>query len=152
MIKEVKGNLLDLFDEGKFDVIIHGCNCMKLMGSGIAAQIKERYPIAYSVDCADTRKPINRLGDFTIATVIGESMQTIINLYSQFLPGRALDYEALILGLRKIKNIYETNKNYRIGLPQIGCGIAGGDWNRVKKIIEQELEGLDITIVYYEAK
>jgi O-acetyl-ADP-ribose deacetylase (regulator of RNase III) len=38
----------------------------------------------------------------------------------------------------------------RIGLPQIGAGLAGGDWNIISKIIEDELKGEDVTIVIYE--
>jgi hypothetical protein len=42
----------------------------------------------------------------------------------------ALDYEALTLCMRKINYTF-TGKH--IGLPMIGCGLAGGDWNIVKK-------------------
>lgn len=33
-------------------------------------------------------------------------------------------------------------KNFTIGFPDhIGCGLGGGDWNIVKKIIEEEFAG-----------
>ena len=49
--------------------------------------------------------------------------------------------------LRKINHFYRGKK---IGLPLIGCGIAGGDWNMVRAIIQQELKDCDVTVVIYK--
>jgi glycine/serine hydroxymethyltransferase len=39
----------------------------------------------------------------------------------------------------------------RIGLPYvIGCGLAGGDWNHIKTIIQNELKDCDVTIVIFK--
>ena len=40
-MKEVAGDLIQLAYDGKFDVIVHGCNCECMMGGGIAKQIVE---------------------------------------------------------------------------------------------------------------
>ena len=50
--------------------------------------------------------------------------------------------------MRKINHNY---RNKRIGLPLIGAGLAGGDWNRIKKIIEKELCDMDVTIVHFKS-
>ena len=50
MIKFVTGDLLDKAENGDYDIIVHGCNCFCVMGSGIAAQIRERYPEAAEID------------------------------------------------------------------------------------------------------
>jgi O-acetyl-ADP-ribose deacetylase (regulator of RNase III) len=60
---------------------------------------------------------------------------------------RPLDYEALTLCLRKINKIFSGKK---IGLPQIGSGLAGGNWNRIQSIIQQELRDCDVTVVIYK--
>ena len=31
-MKTIKGNLITMAKEGKFDVIVHGCNCYHVMG------------------------------------------------------------------------------------------------------------------------
>lgn len=144
--QEIDGNLLDLFDENKFDIIVHGCNCQKMMGAGIALQIKKRYPEVYETDRNDDRSSIDRLGNI-LPTLIIPGFNLIINLYSQYNLGNNLDYEALTLGLRKLNHKYCGMK---IGLPQIGCGIAGGNWNKVKKIIKKELKDCIVTIVNYK--
>ena len=147
---EVEGNLIDLAFEGRFDLIAHGCNCHKIMGAGIAREIKKRIPQAYQADLIDGRFSIMKLGCFTSATIVLEdelcSSLTVLNLYTQYNPGANLDYEALTLCLRKVNMMY---KNCHIGLPYIGAGIAGGDWNRILLIIKEELKDMKVTIVKY---
>ena len=58
-----------------------------------------------------------------------------------------LDYDALRLCLRKINFQF---KGLRIGLPKIGAGRAGGDYEKIKQIIIEELVDMDITIVIKE--
>jgi len=58
-----------------------------------------------------------------------------------------LDYNALTLCLRKINHKFSGHK---IGLPKIGAGLAGGDWDIIKTIIERELKDMDVTIVYFK--
>jgi O-acetyl-ADP-ribose deacetylase (regulator of RNase III) len=55
-----------------------------------------------------------------------------------------LDYEALALCLRKINHSF---KGLRVGLPKIGCGLAGGNWGKVKSLIQSELKDCDVTVV-----
>ena len=79
---------------------------------------------------------------------------TIVNAYTQYGFGRnhsngtqiPLDYEALTLCMRKINHNF---KGKHIGLPQIGCGLAGGDWLRVKSIIQTELKDCNVTVVIF---
>lgn len=39
IVKIINGDIFSAFDKGKFDIIGHGCNCMNLMGAGIADKI-----------------------------------------------------------------------------------------------------------------
>ena len=41
-------------------------------------------------------------------------------------------------------------KGKHIGLPKIGAGLAGGDWERIKGIIQKELKDCEVTIVIYD--
>jgi hypothetical protein len=74
----------------------------------------------------------------------------VVNSYTQYNYGtdsRPLDYDALALCLRKINF---TFKGKHIGLPQIGAGLAGGNWNRIQSIIQQELRDCKVTVVIYK--
>lgn len=147
MYKEIKGDLIAMAKEGKFDIIAHGANCFKTMGAGIAYQIAREFPLAYQADKIDVRMTRQRLGDLTYTV---DTNPVVVNLYTQYNAGPNLDYCALELSLRKMTLIF--NKNLKIGLPMIGAGIAGGDWEKIKEIIQRVLSDYDVTVVIYEPK
>ena len=154
--KEVKGDLIELAKQGEFDVITHGCNCFCNMGAGIAPQMAK----AFGCDTFDLEESglgdMKKLGNIDFDWVYNYDLW-VVNSYTQYRYGRnhkdgvkkPLDYEALILCLRKINKEFEGLK---IGLPKIGCGLAGGDWKRVKEIIKTELCDCDVTVVIYNKK
>lgn len=74
----------------------------------------------------------------------------IVNCYTQYGYGNPkgdLDYEALTLCMRKINSRFA---GMHIGLPQIGAGLAKGNWEKIKNIIQRELKDMNITVVIYE--
>ena len=58
-----------------------------------------------------------------------------------------LDYEALTLCLRKMNHVFRYK---RIGLPLIGGGLAGGDPEIIKDIMQKELCDCDVTLVLFD--
>lgn len=150
MIKEIKGNLLTLSKEGRFDMIGHGCNTQKNMGGGIALSLKNMYPKAYEVDKATNAV----MGEYSICRDYEECI--ILNIYSQYYPGGKNNFgidskENRYLALNKaFKSINKEFKGKHIGLPLIGAGLAGLEWNKVKEIIGNNLTDMDVTIVHFE--
>ena len=168
--KVAKGCLISMALSGEFDVIVHGVNCFCTQKSGLAPQMVK----AFGTDKFSKEQPllkgdINKLGDIEykyydlengkaipIPIFVYQSKYdlTVINAYTQFNYGKnhsdgvdkPLDYEALTLCMRKINRIFAGKK---IGMPKIGCGLAGGDWNTVEKIIKTELKNCNVTIVDY---
>ena len=57
-----------------------------------------------------------------------------------------LDYDALKSALIEMKNKFSGK---RIGMPMIGSGLAGGDWNVIEKIIQDVFVGEYVTIIRY---
>lgn len=151
-MKIIKGDLIKLAKESRFNVIAHGCNCISKQKSGIAAQMAKHFGTdKFPKEIYWEDQYVNKLGCIDAKTINGT---IIINCYTQYLPGKAgpgytipLDYDALRMCMRKINYIYE---GLDIGLPKIGCGLAGGDWNKVKEIIDEELSSMNVTIVEYE--
>jgi O-acetyl-ADP-ribose deacetylase (regulator of RNase III) len=146
----IKGDLIKLAIEGQFDVIIHGCNCFCTMGAGIAKAIKSEFPEAYQVDLKSGYGNREKLGSYSSVTVNKNGREiTVINAYTQFhWRGRGIkvDYDAL-------KSVFQlVKKNYagkRIGYPLIGAGLAGGDWNVISQIVDNELENENHALVQY---
>jgi O-acetyl-ADP-ribose deacetylase (regulator of RNase III) len=79
----------------------------------------------------------------------------VVNSYTQYNYGanhkdgvaKPIDYEALTMCMRKIN---KTFAGKHIGLPKIGAGLAGGDWNRIKTIIQTELKDMQVSVVIYK--
>jgi len=150
-MKTVQGDLIQMALDGKFDVMIHGCNCQCAMGKGIAKSIKETFPAAYEADCNLTEKgDRGKLGSFSHVTIpLDNGTVTVVNGYTQFHwkgPEGKADYEAIRNVMRGVK---EKFAGQRIGYPKIGAGLAGGDWEVISAIIDEELAGEDHTLVEY---
>lgn len=179
--KEINGDLIELALNAEFDVIVHGCNCQNVMGLGIAPQMAKAFGCdRFPLEDASFKGDINKLGQIDYekvgvwkGIVLNNYREDahwlhVVNAYTQYRYGRGLqlDYEALILCLRKINHIFKGRK---IGLPQIGCGLAGGkfffedlseseyddylcnpnEYKFVKDIILRELKDCDVTVVIY---
>ena len=147
-LKIVKGNLLDMADEGYFDIIIHGCNCFHIMGGGIARQIAKRWPGAYQADLQTEYGSEGKLGTWSSYGL--ENGCVIINGYTQFELSSGQDvfeYEAFRHLLKALLMNYPLAKRY--GLPWVGCGLAGGNKELISAIIEEELSD-KATIVEFE--
>lgn len=161
MYKEINGDLIELAKNGEFDAIAHGCNCFCTMGAGIAPKMAEAFGCdQFKAEHVALKGNINKLGTIDCKFYEGFNLNSeygldVINAYTQYHYGKnhidgvssPVDYEAITLCMRKINHIF---KGKHVGLPKIGCGLAGGDWNIVKSIIQKELKDCDVTIVIYE--
>ena len=143
----VKGNLL----EAPENILVHQTNCMGVMGSGIAKQVKEKYPEVLNgyYNYCKTNTVENILGTALICEA--DDGKLIANVFGQVNYGTDkiyTDYEALRKGLEEVK-VFADQHFLSVALPyNIGCGRAGGDWNIVSKIIE-EVFG-DVKLYKYE--
>ena len=144
MVHYVKGNLLD----SDCDYICHQVNCQGRMGSGIAKQIRERWPEVYEkymqeYDFWTTQmgRTMSPLGNIDIAP-IKNSNQRVINMYTQASYGydgkRYTSYWAFARALDLIRAYVLDDA--KIGFPKnIGCGLGGGNWEIISGLIEESL-------------
>lgn len=160
--REIEGNLITMAQEGDFDVIAHGCNCFCAMRAGIAPQMAKAFDCdIFPGESSTFRGSMSKLGNIDYQEkLLGKDGEpdrhvlTVVNAYTQYYYGRnhadgvknPLDYEALTLCMRKINH---TFKGKVVGLPKIGAGLAGGNWQLIKKIIKAELKDCDVIVVIY---
>lgn len=145
-IKYTKGDLVR-DAERDFDVIAHGCNCWCSMGKGIALTVKIKYPRAFDADRATALGSSDKLGTYSSWS---NDEITILNMYTQWTyKGSSVkaDYDAIRNGMKLVKQNFSGKK---IGLPLIGAGLAGGDFDIIETIITEELRGENVTIVVWE--
>lgn len=161
-IVDIRGNVLRLAETGVIDGFVHGCNCMHAMGSGIAGEAARRYPEIPEADREQTvRGDETKLGSFSFVTV--PSLEDpgltfeVFNGYTQRAPSYdssdVFAYDKLPELCQAISESVAECENYTLGIPRIGAGLAGGDWNRIRKIIEDTFEQHgpdDLTLVFIE--
>lgn len=117
-------------------IIVHGCNAQGVMGSGVALAIRRKFPGAYNVYRHAYETQGLRLGSYTFWV---EDDVTIINGVTQEFYGRDskqyVDYEAVRQVFNSVAEIQHIVGG-PVNFPLIGCGLGGGDWTIVSKIIE----------------
>jgi|AntRauTorckE6833_2_1112554.scaffolds.fasta_scaffold12368_2 O-acetyl-ADP-ribose deacetylase (regulator of RNase III) len=161
--KIIKGDLLNF----NCDMIVQQCNCVTIKSHGLAQAIKDKYPYGdiYSKRAKkstnQTKKP-----DIPGTSVICNSPTNptltphIACLLAQFYPGKPGNYykkyynypnvnyddskknrekwfaDSLVDLENKLKNDYTHIKE--VAFPyNIGCGLAGGNWDNYLKMIKE---------------
>jgi O-acetyl-ADP-ribose deacetylase (regulator of RNase III) len=163
----IRGDLVELALDGHLDFIVHGCNCFHTMGAGIAKQIAEAFPGETGPLEVDKRTPYgdaSKLGFVSFAmgpNRVGGTVG-IFNAYTQFDIARnkgecVVDYDAVRKAFQHVGATLSlpsiAAEPCRLGFPAIGAGLAGGDWNRIFTIIQEELDShgiSDYTYVEYD--
>ena len=159
-MKVVTGNVLD----SNADVIIHQVNCQGVMGSGVAKQVKDRYPVVYEMYKAKCNE-YKTFADMDINPLLGfaqicykenypvtdvKDKQVIVNLFSQNHYGHSgvyTDYDAMRKGLESINQQFAGST---VAVPYLmGCCRGGGDWKIVAKIIHESLKDCDVTAYHW---
>jgi O-acetyl-ADP-ribose deacetylase (regulator of RNase III) len=131
----------DLFQATR-GLIIHGCNAQGVMGSGVAAYVKQKYPNAYQVYKREHEQKGLAVGTCTWAPVGHELW--VVNAVTQntFGPGLQTDYEGLARCFDTAEYLAQALDEFVGGdmlplhFPKIGAGRGGGDWNIILKKIE----------------
>ena len=141
----LNGCIIEAFKTGQYDALVHGCNCFCNMGAGLAKQIAKSYGSALKEDQQTTYGDRTKLGSYSKATV---KCGDIINAYTQYNYGRGkvnADEDAIKAVFEKLNVDY---KGKVICIPKIGCGLAKGDWKRIKKIINDATPDVEIDVFY----
>ena len=159
MFTETTGNLLQFAREGKFDLVAHGCNCIGIQKAGIARSMVEEFATdTFPMEHPHWYKGAEylKLGNIDWREIYYPHINknvTVINCYTQYLPGKPgkygipLEYDHLASCFDKINFLF---KGKTLGLPWIGCGLAGGDIDKVRRLIKQKLTDLNTILVKYE--
>lgn len=133
------------------DAIGHGVNSRGVMGAGIAKAVRAKMPDRYFGDYKNLCTIYDMSGEFNVG-VDDETGLTIINLYTQVMPGANAEYRLLVSSMAKFimenDSVLNDQDNYfeSIALPRIGCGIGGLDWKYVKPILQGFSEFIDIEV------
>lgn len=125
--------------------IAHGCNVDGVMGAGVAATVRSRYPSIY-----EAYKYVCDTGRFKVGdcyALMASDGKVILNLATQDRPGPHARYEwvaeALMEAASEAEGMMPEQDSILIAMPEIGCGIGGLDWEQVQILVESTESSFD---------
>ena len=137
MIEYVQGDLLNVRD----GLILHSVNCQRRMNSGIAKQIRKKYPEVYE-NYMKSSSGSSMLGEFVPVPI--SPFLIVGNCYTQEFYGNDGKLYASLTAIEKsltMAMLYCTlNDIYRISMPKIGAGLGGLNWEDVEKVVNNVFE------------
>ena len=136
-------------------IIVHVCNDVGGWGRGFVLAISKRWAEPeqrYRAWHKGQEKQPFALGEVQFVQVRDDTW--VANLIGQR-DIRALNgvppvrYDAIREGLQKVA-LEAKRINASVHMPRIGCGLAGGDWNVVGKIVEEEVATVGVPVTVYD--
>ena len=154
VVKE--GNVFD----SDADIICHQVNCQGVMGSGVAKEVRTRYPAVYEQyrDLCERcmNDPGRNLGVAQLVPVDEEGSRWIANCFGQEDFGYdGKQYTSVAALCRALSTVADVARigNFKVAIPyKIGCVRGGADWETVKSIIDGVFNDVDVELWKLEGK
>ena len=150
-IQYLVGDATEPFADGADNrIIIHCCNDIYGWGRGFVISLSKKWKAPQREYKAWTHN--FRLGEIQIVPVEGNiSVCNMIgqhDIYSKHgIP--PVRYEAIRKCLKKVA-IHCKKTNTSVHAPRFGSDLAGGKWEKIEKLINQELISKDIPVFVYD--
>lgn len=152
-IKYLKGDATTP-SEGGNKIIVHICNDIGGWGKGFVMALSKKWKEPERQYREWTKNKVNyELGEVQFVKV--EEDLWIANLIGQHkiykdengLP--PIRYEAVKKGLEKIGE-FASVQNASVHMPRIGCGLAGGTWDKIEPLILGSLSVKNLSVFVYD--
>jgi O-acetyl-ADP-ribose deacetylase (regulator of RNase III) len=138
---------------GGFMYILQVCNDEGKYGAGFSGALAKRWPTVESSYRQWWRNRFGKLDLGDIQVVQVQSDTCVINMIGQHGVGKdekgnaPIRYDALEKALNKAGVEISTNKG-SAHMPRIGCGLAGGEWEKVEQLVTEQLlkRGINVTV------
>jgi O-acetyl-ADP-ribose deacetylase (regulator of RNase III) len=141
----------DMMQSGA-EALVNTVNTVGVMGKGIALQFKEAFPSnnkAYIDACKKKDLlPGKLLAVWDENLHLGKKL--IINFPTKVHWRQPSKYEYIEIGLVALRELLQKEKVKSIAIPPLGCGNGGLDWDKVKPMIENALNGIDTEVFIFE--
>lgn len=153
MIQVVKGNLFDNVKPNS--VVAHCVNCINVIGGGFTAPLIKKWPVVKKKfhQYHDYYKfnNLSQLGECDFVRVQDENIY-VANMYGQYETisadnPRPLNYWAIAIAMKEVADFCrDFDPTLSIICPWFGCGLAGGNQEFVRCLMEDIWHDLDVTV------
>lgn len=153
-INYVKGDATNPVGEApRVKIIVHVCNDIGAWGAGFVLAISKKWK---EPEQQYRSIPKDKLNLGMVQFVQVKENLVVANMIAQHNIGfdktngtRPIRYTAIEECLNKVYEAVKTDsrmKNASVHMPRIGCGLAGGTWDRVEPIVAATLKELDVYV------
>ena len=143
-INLISGNIL----HSDKQTITNAVNTVGVMGNGLAAQFKKKYPTyfnQYKIECFDK---VLQVGQLTVYKV--DDNKQILNFPTKEHWKNTSKLTYIESGLQYLCENYNNMNITSLALPPLGCGLGGLQWNDVYSMMLDYLKPLEIDIDIYQ--
>lgn len=138
----------DILDSPGLDLIVNPVNTRGVMGAGLARRVKATYPRAF----AEYRRycRIGRLGPGDVLLTTSERLIAHAATKDDWRESSSYDIvRECLISLDQLLNCLAVRT---VGLPALGCGLGGLDWETVSWMSQEYLDQPDKDIWLYKPR
>ena len=165
MIIYTTGDATKPNSDTELTVIAHVCNNVGKYGAGFSGALEKTFP---GVEKTYRDEERYRLGQTILHYIDDEErwhrnnwlqlhrMRVVAHMIAQTDPhprdgSCKLDYDALAECLSDLRKVIQVDISLKqvtasLHMPRIGAGLAGGDWRRIERIIQDQTSGIPVLI------
>ena len=135
-------------------IIVHICNDIGAWGKGFVMAISKRWKEPEK----EYRNWFKNQGNFSLGQIQFIKVENdiwIANLIGQHKINKdengnaPIRYDAIKVGLNKVAEFAKEN-NATVHMPRIGCGLAGGTWDKIEPILKETLLKNEVATYVYD--
>ena len=135
-------------------IIVHICNDIGAWGKGFVMAISKRWKEPEK----EYRNWFKSQENFTLGEIQFIKVENdiwIANLIGQHKINKdengnaPIRYDAIKVGLNKVVEFAKEN-NATVHMPRIGCGLAGGTWDKIEPILKETLLKNEVATYVYD--
>ena len=128
------------------NIIVHCVNAVGKWGAGFSGALSRAFPVVgekyreWGYGGAAWTSGPRQLGEIQMIRVPHSSTLVVVNLVGQYdvrskQNPKPLDEDALFRGLQRVGALLLPSIKYRLHMPRIGTGLAGGSWKTIEPLI-----------------
>lgn len=141
-VQYCKGDIL----KTEATAIVNPVNCKGVMGAGLAAAVRKKYPKSYN----DYRRAC-RQGAIKVGAVFvtSEPDMLLFHLPTKDHWKNQSKMEYVLSGLADLRRKLEALLVSSVAVPALGCGCGGLSWSAVQPVLEDALKDINTDVYIY---
>lgn len=150
MLTFTRGNIFN----SKAQALVNPVNTVGIMGAGLAAKFKARFPAHFDAYAEACNKGLVRVGEVFV-TRERSLWSKNANCYVISFPTKQhwrdpSQMEWIVGGIKHLHEFVDKQHIFSLAIPALGCGRGGLHWPDVRAVIKREFANSPVDVTVYE--